>query len=128
MYRYLNDDGKIIVPLMCALFFLYFYFKYKKDKSVPARGARGNIFVFVGCILLSLNELMKQNHFPLITYISPFIGLDFCNLFLVLGACMFLVAASKHEKYKNKIMFRYILTVYLVLLIVLYVFARVMYW
>ena len=41
---------------------------------------------------------------------------------------MFLVAASKHEKYKNKIMFRYISTVYLVLLIVLYVFARVMYW
>ena len=33
MYRYLNDDGKIIVPLICALFFLYFYFKYKKDKS-----------------------------------------------------------------------------------------------
>ena len=74
MYRYLNDDGKIIVPLICALFFLYFYFKYKKDKSVPAIGARGNIFVFVGCILLSLNELMKQKHFPLITNISPFIG------------------------------------------------------
>ena len=28
MYRYLNDDGKIIVPLICALFFLYFYFKW----------------------------------------------------------------------------------------------------
>lgn len=128
MYRYLNDDGKIIVPLICALFFLYFYFKYKKDKSVPAIGARGNIFVFVGCILLSLNEVIKQNNIQITTYLSPFIGLDFCNLFLVLGAFMFLVAASKHEKYKNKIMFRYTSTIWLILFTALYIFARVRYW
>ena len=128
MYRYLSNDGKIIVPLICSLFFVYFYFKYKKDVTIPKIGVYGNILIFLGCILLSCNEVIEQNYLDIKKYLTPFIGLDFSYFFLVLGAVMFLVAASKHKKYKNNIKFRYISAIYLFLFVVFYVFARIIYW
>ena len=62
MYRYLSNDSKIIVPLICSLFFVYFYFKYKKDMTIPRIGVYGNIFIFIGCVLLSCNEFIEQNN------------------------------------------------------------------
>lgn len=128
MYRYLNDDAKILVPLVCGLFFLYFFYKNKKDSKVPSVGANANIPIFIGCILMSIVEFLKQNNIEYEQYLTPFIGLDFCYFFLGLGATMLLIAASRHEKYKKNIKFRNLTTAYLVLFYLAYILARIIYW
>ncbi len=125
-YRSLSLSQRILVPLLCSMFFLYYFWRYRKT-SMPKGIIYSNICFFIGCFLLACCEYLKQKHLIKIldSYIFPFIHLDFIIFTMIFGATIGIKGSFSYKKFQSKRGWLYYLLILLVALTGLYIYIYI---
>lgn len=126
MYKTLTLSQRILVPFICSLFFLYYFIKYKKS-NLPKNIIYSNLFFSIGCLLLVIFEMFKQNYFldEFNYLIYPFINIDIIVFVMTIGGIMALKGGFRYVtivKKRNSLKW---LTALLIFFISVYLYMRV---
>lgn len=126
MYKSLTLSQRLLVPFICFLFFFYYFIKYKKS-NLPKKIIYSNLFFSLGCLLLVIFEMLKQNYFldEFNYLIYPFINMDIIVFVMTIGAIMALKGGFRYVTIVKKRNALKWLTALLIFFISVYLYMRV---
>lgn len=128
LYKSLSEDQRLAVPILFCLIFIYFYLKYRHD-NIPKILLHSNLLLAFASIILFVYEIVKQNEYEkfIDSALYPFRFADIWVAAYTLGAICLLRGCFLHPKYKVKKVPLYYLSALLILIVLCYTAARIIF-
>lgn len=128
MYRALNQDQRLIVPILFCLIFVFYYFKYRHS-NIPEILLKSNLVLSLASVLMFFYELIKKYNYEILadSILYPFRFIDIWVSMYVLGAIFLINGCLLHPKYKEKKRSLYASMVFLSVIVIWYISIRIIF-
>lgn len=128
MYRALNQDQRLIVPILFCLIFVFYYFKYRHS-NIPEILLKSNLVLSLASIVMFVYELLKKYNYEILVdgIIYPFRFIDIWVFMYAVGAIFLIYGCLLHPKYKRKKRPLYASIVFLSVIVIWYISLRIIF-
>lgn len=128
IYKSLNENQRVLVPLIFCLIFIYYFLKYRHS-NIPKILLYSNLVLAFASILMFIDEIMLQNGYDKLVdnILYPIRSMDTWVLAYTAGAVCMLRGCFLHPKYKEKKAPLYLLIALLAVVVVGYITARIIF-